>query len=660
MRLLRYKKILLLSLALCVLSASSQLHSPHATALSGSQFNAANIIDNNVFFNPGSMNAGDVQNFLNAKVPNCDTNGTQASGHAGYNRAQWGAANGYPAPFTCLKDYTQGVPSKGPDAYCSGGIAGANKTAAQIISDVSQACGINPKVLIVLLQKEQSLITDDWPWSIQYRSATGYGCPDTAPCDAEYYGFFNQVYNAARQFQRYTKQPQLFNFAAGRTSNIQYNPNAGCGSSPVGIQNGSTAALYNYTPYQPNAAALANLYGTGDGCSAYGNRNFWRMYNDWFGSSQNNTRFAWQLNAFQIFSNPERTQTFSGDTTVAPGGKVYVRMLVTNTGNETWDQSFLRVGTFRPMQRASQFHDNTWLDPYRPAQLVEASVPPGGTGTFEFVMTAPQTTGQYQEYLNLVAENVMWLNDLSLSIIINVVSPVSPNNANDNVLESGAVLHPKDYIISPDGQSVFTLQEDGNLVLYSNFKAVWNTVTFGRPPDRLEMGTDGNLVIYFKDGSTWATNTFGHNGSTLKLQTDGNLVLYDAGNTPIWNTVTFQNPDHLSYVNTSLRTGVMFQGQQLETADRRYRLAFQPDGNLVLYSTNQALWSANTHGTGAKRVALQDDGNLVVYAGNGHAVWNSRTNGQGPSTLVVQQDGNLVLYNSAVRPTWNTVTFGQF
>jgi len=51
----------------------------------------------------------------------------------------------------------------------------------------------------------------------------------------------------------------------------------------VNVQNYATAALYNYTPYQPNAAALGNLYGTGDGCSSYGNRNFWVYYNDWFG-----------------------------------------------------------------------------------------------------------------------------------------------------------------------------------------------------------------------------------------------------------------------------------------------------------------------------------------------------------------------------------------
>lgn len=255
-----------------------------ASALSGSEFNASNIIDDSIFFNSTTMNEGDVQAFLNAKVPVCDTYGTQASGRGG-TRAQWGQQNGYAPPYTCLKDYTQAVPGFSADAFCDNGMGGGTLSSAQIIARVSAACGINPQTMIVLLQKEQALITDDWPWSIQYRAATGYGCPDTAECDSAYYGFYNQVYNAARQYKRYVRQSNLFNFKAGVTSFVQYNPNAGCSGTNVAIGNQATAALYNFTPYQPNAAALANLYGTGDGCSAYGNRNFWRMFNDWFGTT---------------------------------------------------------------------------------------------------------------------------------------------------------------------------------------------------------------------------------------------------------------------------------------------------------------------------------------------------------------------------------------
>ena len=59
---------------------------------------------------------------------------------------------------------------------------------------------------------------------------------------------------------------------------ILYNPNASCGSSNVFIQNGATAALYSYTPYQPNQSALNAQYGLGDACGAYGNRNFLSVF----------------------------------------------------------------------------------------------------------------------------------------------------------------------------------------------------------------------------------------------------------------------------------------------------------------------------------------------------------------------------------------------
>jgi hypothetical protein len=67
---------------------------------------------------------------------------------------------------------------------------------------------------------------------------------------------------------------------------IAYHPNAACGSSTVLIRNQATAGLYNYTPYQPNRAALDAGYGTGDACSAYGNRNFWLRFRDWFGPTE--------------------------------------------------------------------------------------------------------------------------------------------------------------------------------------------------------------------------------------------------------------------------------------------------------------------------------------------------------------------------------------
>ncbi|MFO7690344.1 MAG: hypothetical protein R6W83_07280 [Cryobacterium sp.] len=149
--------------------------------------------------------------------------------------------------------------------------------ASAIIHEVAQACGVSPKVLLVLLQKEQSLLTT--PNASGYLRATGYACPDTADCDTDYLGFFNQVYNAAWQFRQYTQQPDRA-YAIG-TVPVGFFPDQACGSTPVNITNQATANLYNYTPYQPSAGALAG--NTDDGCATYGNLNFWKFYTQWFG-----------------------------------------------------------------------------------------------------------------------------------------------------------------------------------------------------------------------------------------------------------------------------------------------------------------------------------------------------------------------------------------
>jgi hypothetical protein len=630
-----------------------------ASALSGSDFHADRIIDDGVFFNPNTMNPGDIQAFLNAKVPSCDTNGTQP--FAGTTRAAYGTSKGHPPPYVCLKDYSQSVPSMSPDAYCTGNVSGGTKSAAQIIYDVSQACGVSPKVILVTLQKEQALVTDDWPWSTQYSAAMGYACPDTAACDTTYANFFSQVYYGARQFQIYVKRADLFSFVGGQTSFIQYNPNSGCNGTNVAIQNQATAGLYNYTPYQPNAAALSNLSGTGDSCSAYGNRNFWRTYIEWFGSPNSNTPYAWMYEGQSAYSDSAMTQPFTSYPTVAPGGKIYLQVKARNMGTQPWAQSVIRLGTARPLDRSSPFQDTSWVGASRPAQLVESTVAPGQIGTFNLTMKAPNTPGTYTEFFNIVAEGVTWLNDLGLNFTINVnnVEGTPPNSINTS-LDSGATLNAGNYLLSPDAQSVLVPQKDGNLVLYSNFGAAWSTGRVGGAGNRLIMQNDGNLVLYDQNmHALWSSQTSGNPGAHLVMQTDGNLVIYNASNAAIWATYTLHNPNHMAYINTTLWPGTLFPGQSIDTADRRYHLVLQKDGNLVLYSPNRALWASGTDGRSVSFLTMQSDGNLVLYDSNFRALWYTRTSVNKLMKLTVQQDGNLVLYNSFNQPYWNTATQGQ-
>ncbi|NLP83923.1 hypothetical protein HF576_08690 [Microbacterium sp. CFH 90308] len=211
------------------------------------------------------MNEAQIQSFLVSQVPTCQ------------------------AGYTCLRDKRDTSTNRSADAMCQGYSGAANEPASRIIARVAQSCGINPQVILATLQKEQGLVTHTWPSDWRYTIAMGQGCPDTAACDTRYYGFFNQVYGAAWQFKRYANPPgtsQYFTwYAPGRTWNLRFHPDASCGSAPVYIENQATANLYYYTPYQPNRAALAAGYGTGDACSSYGNRNFYNYFTDWFGST---------------------------------------------------------------------------------------------------------------------------------------------------------------------------------------------------------------------------------------------------------------------------------------------------------------------------------------------------------------------------------------
>ncbi|MFC5434576.1 hypothetical protein ACFPJ2_12900, partial [Microbacterium suwonense] len=234
-----------------------------AQAADLSRFKPGNIIADDVFFDAGTMTSAQIDTFLRGKVSSCQ------------------------AGYVCLKDYRQTTPDRPADEFCKGYKGVSNEPAATIIHKVAQSCGINPQVLIVMLQKEQGLVTHTYPDTKRYNAAMGFNCPDNAVCDPAYRGFFLQVYGAARQMQRYVKVDYFSWYDPGHTWNILYREEkTGCGAAPVYVENVATSALYYYTPYQPNAASLAAGYGEGDNCSSYGNRNFFAYFWDWFGNPQ--------------------------------------------------------------------------------------------------------------------------------------------------------------------------------------------------------------------------------------------------------------------------------------------------------------------------------------------------------------------------------------
>jgi len=116
---------------------------------------------------------------------------------------------------------------------------------SEAIYEISQRWGISPKFLLVLAQKEQSLVEDDSPSQKQYDWATGYAvcdnCSLSDPAIQRWKGFYKQLNSAAAQFEYYLANPGEFRFKRGETYTID-----GVTVAPITT---ATAALYNYTPH---------------------------------------------------------------------------------------------------------------------------------------------------------------------------------------------------------------------------------------------------------------------------------------------------------------------------------------------------------------------------------------------------------------------------
>ncbi len=229
-------------------------------------FDPGMIISDAVFYNSKAMTAADIAAFLNRVGAAC----------TGEN---------------CLRNLKVTTHDIAADRYCTAYQGGAGESVAQVLAKLSVACSVNPEVMLITLQKESALLTRTGVSEATYAAAYGWHCPDSGPggsanCDPAYAGFFNQAAGMAKQWSRYRLDPQKYNYRAGQTVNIMWNvAETGCGGSPVYIRNTATASLYDYTPYQPNAASLAAYPGEGDRCSSYGNRNFFLLFQKYFGAT---------------------------------------------------------------------------------------------------------------------------------------------------------------------------------------------------------------------------------------------------------------------------------------------------------------------------------------------------------------------------------------
>lgn len=143
---------------------------------------------------------------------------------------------------------------------------GISRPASQIIWNAAQQHNINPRFLLVLLQKEQSIVEDSSPSQKQLDWATGYGvCDNCSLSDAglsRWQGFGKQVNSAAMQFTEGYMEDIL---STGSALGV-YGPQLSVtiDNTTVTPKNAATAAMYAYTPH------------------LHGNMNFATIWTRWF------------------------------------------------------------------------------------------------------------------------------------------------------------------------------------------------------------------------------------------------------------------------------------------------------------------------------------------------------------------------------------------
>lgn len=107
----------------------------------------------------------------------------------------------------------------------------------------------------------------------------------------------------------------------------------------------------------------------------------------------------------------------------------YWRFQFRNTGTATWRNSGanpVRLGTWNPQDARGTLYNSRWVTGNRAANMQEASVRPGGVGTFLVPIESGSTPRSVRQDFNLVADGAAWMNVHAWLVQEVRARPVSP------------------------------------------------------------------------------------------------------------------------------------------------------------------------------------------------------------------------------------------
>lgn len=243
-------------------------------------YEAGRIIDDAPFLDSKSMSIADIQNFLVLKGSGLkDMRFTLSCYGSGSQERQWYTAVG---------------------ATCD-----TNIPASEIIYYAAQVYGVSPRVILVTMQKEQSLVTATNPTSWQLSQAMGYACPTSGSCSTSS-SFSYQIdggtwalrfhYERARGNLNWWYTSTSWTCGTAKSlyrpnlypnQNVSFYDTNGVYYATVYIQNSATSSMYCYTPHtynNPQGLYGRPVYGN-TGLYYSGSYNFVYFFELWFGTT---------------------------------------------------------------------------------------------------------------------------------------------------------------------------------------------------------------------------------------------------------------------------------------------------------------------------------------------------------------------------------------
>lgn len=181
--------------------------------------------------------------------------------------------------------------------------------------------------------------------------------------------------------------------------------------------------------------------------------------------------YSWTWAGQQVYTDISKTSQVDL-TDLSPGQTVFFTVSAQNNGNTTWYNSgsyAVSLGTSHPQNRTSAFYNQAWQSMNRPARLKEATVTPGQTGTFESTYTMPAVTGPFKEYLQPVADNASWFNDLGLTLSGTINGDYSWAWAGQQAYTDSSASTPVDLAHLSPGQRFYFIvsaRNNGNTTWY--------------------------------------------------------------------------------------------------------------------------------------------------------------------------------------------------